>query len=125
MERQTEQLEQEARDTRARLTRSLAELRLQSTPGEVVDQITEYLREGPAADFLRNLAREMRENPIPLLLIATGIGWLAIASSRRPRSVTVLDPGAQITAGEMHSAIAVPGERWPEQRTEELAAQGA
>jgi hypothetical protein len=125
MERQTEQLEQEARDTRARLARSLAELRLQSTPGEVVDQITEYLREGPAADFLRNLAREMRENPIPLLLIATGIGWLAIASSRRPRSVTVLDPGAQITAAEMRPAVAAPGERWPEQRTEELAPQGA
>jgi hypothetical protein len=125
MERQTEQLEREARETRARLAGALTELRLRLTPGEVVDQVADYVREGPAADFLHNLAREMRENPIPLLLIATGIGWLAIASARRPCTVSVLDPGAQITAAEMHRPFATPGERWPEQRTEELAPQGA
>ena len=27
----------------------------------------DYAREGPAAEFLRNLAREIRENPVPLL----------------------------------------------------------
>ena len=125
MRRQTEQFEREAKETRARLAAALAELRLRLTPGQVVDQVADYVREGPTADFLRNLAREIRENPIPLLLIVTGIGWLAIASARRPRILTVLDRGAQITATEMRPPVATPDERWPGQQTEELAPQGA
>ena len=39
------------------------------TPGQVIDQVIDYAREGPAAEFGRNLAREVRENPLPLVLI--------------------------------------------------------
>src|SRR5947208_16581231 len=35
----------------------------------------------------RNLAREVRENPLPLVLIGIGIAWLMVASSRSSRAV--------------------------------------
>ena len=35
----------------------------------MIDQLIDYAREGPAAEFGRNLAREIRENPLPLVLI--------------------------------------------------------
>src|SRR5246127_3251496 len=54
------------------------------TPGRVVDQVVDYTRDGPAAEFLRNLKREVRENPMPLVLI--GIAWLMLASSRTSRA---------------------------------------
>src|SRR5438552_1879649 len=80
---QSEQLEQEADKTRAQLSATLEELRAKITPGQVVD----YAREGPAAEFLTNLRREIRENPLPLVLIGIGIAWLMVASSRSARGM--------------------------------------
>ena len=86
MESQSEQLEQEAEVTRWRLSQTLEELRGRMTPGQAVDQLLDYTRNGPAGEFLRNLGREVRENPMPLVLIGIGIAWLMIASSRTSRA---------------------------------------
>jgi len=83
MGRQSEKLEREAEGVRSELAGSLAELRSRLTPGQIVDQFTDYAREGPAAEFLNNLAREIRVNPMPVLLIAIGIAWLVLATNRQ------------------------------------------
>ena len=83
---QSEQLERKAHQPRARLTETLKELRAGLTPGQVVDQLADYAREGPAAEFFRNLARQIWENPLPLTLIGAGIAWLIIASSQSSRA---------------------------------------
>jgi|ERR1700730_7988664 hypothetical protein len=83
---QSEQLERKVHQARARLTETLEELRAGMTPGQVVDQFADYARKGPAAEFFRNLAREMRQNPLPLMLIGAGIAWLIIASSQPSRA---------------------------------------
>jgi len=83
---QSEQLERKAHQVRARLTERLEELRAGMTPGQVVDQLADYAREGPAAEFFRNLARQIWENPLPLTLIGAGIAWLIIASSQSSRA---------------------------------------
>ena len=83
---QSEQLERKAQQARARLTETLKELRAGLTPGQVVDQLADYAREGPAAEFFRNLARQIWENPLPLTLIGAGIAWLIIASSQSSRA---------------------------------------
>jgi Domain of unknown function (DUF892)/Protein of unknown function (DUF3618) len=87
MASQSEKLEQEAGRTRARLTEALDALRARTTPGQVINQLIDYAREGPGAEFGRNLAREVRENPLPLVLIGIGIAWLMVASSRSSRAV--------------------------------------
>ena len=82
MESQSEQFEREAEETRWQLAGTFEELRDRMTPGRVVDQVVGYTRDGPAAEFLHNLKREVRENPMPLVLIGIGIAWLMLASSR-------------------------------------------
>src|ERR1700747_1599218 len=86
MESQSEQFEREAEETRWRLAGTLEELRDRMTPGRVVDQVVDYTRDGPAAELLRNLGREVRENPMPLVLIGIGCAWLMLASSRTSRA---------------------------------------
>jgi hypothetical protein len=83
---QSEQLERKAHQVRARLPETLEELRAGMTPGQVVDQFAHYAREGPAAEFLRNFAREIRENPLTLTLIGAGVAWLIIASNQSSRA---------------------------------------
>jgi hypothetical protein len=64
METQSEQLERKAQ-VRTRLTETLEELRAGMTPGQVVE-LADYARESLTAEFFRNLAREIRANPLPL-----------------------------------------------------------
>jgi hypothetical protein len=86
MTSQSEQIEREAEETRWQLAGTLEELRDRMTPGRVVDQLVDYTRDGPAAEFLRNLGRGVRENPMPLVLIGIGIAWFMLASSRTSRA---------------------------------------
>jgi len=121
MARQTEQLEREAEETRRQLAGALGELRTRLSPGQVVDQAVDYAREGSAADFLRNLAREVRENPIPVLLIATGVLWLFVASSRSQPIMSALERDIGMTRPtDIASVAAAPVEKSSE-RTRELA----
>jgi hypothetical protein len=87
MTSQSEQLEQEADQTRAELSATLEELRARITPGQIIDRAVAYASEGPAAEFLSNIGREIRENPLPLVLIGIGITWLMVASRRSSRAV--------------------------------------
>ena len=57
------------------------------TPGRVVDQVLDYTRGSPAAEFLHNLGREVRENPMPLVVVGIGILWLMLATDRKSRAV--------------------------------------
>jgi hypothetical protein len=80
METKSEQFEEQARRARARLSETAEALRTRMTTGEVVDQFADYARQGPPAQFFRNLTREAVENPLPLTLIGIGVAWLIIAS---------------------------------------------
>jgi Protein of unknown function (DUF3618) len=124
MKGQSDQLERESEGTRTRLGEILDELRLRLTPGQVVDQFADYAREGPAADFLRNLSREIRENPLPLLLIAAGIGWLAFATSRRPQMSAAGRDLEMRSAVEIDPRTAAVLEEAPEQDVRELGPVG-
>lgn len=86
MESQSERLEREAEEIRWQLSGTLEELRGRMTPGKVVDQVIDYTRDGPAGEFLRNLGREVRQNPMPIVLIGIGIAWLMAASNRTSRA---------------------------------------
>ena len=86
MESQSARLEREVEETRWQLTGTLEELRGRTTPGQVVDQVIDYTRDSPAAEFFRNMGREVRQNPLPLVLIGIGIGWLLLASNRTSRA---------------------------------------
>jgi hypothetical protein len=86
MESQSARLEREVEQTRWQLSGTLEELRGRMTPGRVVDQVIDYTRDSPAGDFFSNLGREVRENPLPLVVIGVGIAWLLLASNRTSRA---------------------------------------
>jgi hypothetical protein len=86
MESQSARLEREAEVTLWQLSGTLDELRGRMTPGRVVDQVLDYTRGSPAAEFLHNLGREVRENPMPLVVVGIGILWLVLATNRTTRA---------------------------------------
>jgi hypothetical protein len=87
MPSECERLEREVGAARRQLQATLEELRVRVTPAAVLDGVFEYGRDGRLGEFLRNFGREVRENPLPLILIGIGAAWLFFAASRTARSV--------------------------------------
>lgn len=74
----TEQLEREAERTRRELADTLEQLRARITPGQVLDQAVDYVRDS-GGEFLHNLKRQAVDNPLPVTLIGAGMAWLMTA----------------------------------------------
>jgi hypothetical protein len=125
MEPQSEQLKREAEETRWQMSATLDELRARMTPGRVVDQLIDYTPDGPAAEFLRNLGREARENPMPLALIGIGVAWLIVASNRTSRAMvsSAADAVASKSAaiGSATSAAVITTGEWGDQTVASVA----
>ena len=68
-------------------------------------------RETPVADFIRNLVRDVRENPVPLLVIFAGIAWAAIASALVQRSAMARERMTTRTAALEARPAKAPVER--------------
>jgi ElaB/YqjD/DUF883 family membrane-anchored ribosome-binding protein len=77
-----DRLERETETTRTRVAELLDELRGRVSPGELVDQIVESIGDGAAGDFVRTLGAQIRDNPLPCLMIGAGVAWLVTADYR-------------------------------------------
>ncbi|WP_162917267.1 DUF3618 domain-containing protein [Dongia deserti] len=78
---ETARLEREAEETRAQLEQTLGELRARMSPGQLLDQATNYFRNNSGRAYLGNLRDEVVHNPVPVALIGAGIAWLAISGT--------------------------------------------
>jgi hypothetical protein len=81
MATETERLERETEQTRAQLEQTLGELRARMSPGQLLDQASDYFRHSSGRAYLHNLRDEVVHNPVPITLIGAGIAWLAISSA--------------------------------------------
>jgi ElaB/YqjD/DUF883 family membrane-anchored ribosome-binding protein len=125
MESQSARFEREAEEACRQLSATLEELRSRMTAGRVVDQVIDYTRGSPAAEFLRNLGREVRENPMPLIVVGIGILWLLLATNRTSRAV-IASAADQMTAkaediGAATSAAMTRTSEWGQQMAARLS----
>jgi ElaB/YqjD/DUF883 family membrane-anchored ribosome-binding protein len=90
--KETARLEHEAEETRARLEQTLGELRARMSPGQLMDQATDYFRHNSGRAFASNLRDEVVHNPVPVALIGAGIAWLALSGAM----------GRRRNGGKMH-----------------------
>jgi hypothetical protein len=76
-------IEKDVERTRAHVSGTLDALRDKLAPSHVVDEfverVTEFARGSGGATFARNLGGAVRDNPLPILLIGAGVGWLMLS----------------------------------------------
>ena len=83
-DRTPEQIEREIEQTRRNTAATLAAIEDRLAPGRLMDEAWNYLRtSGQGQSFVSNLSTTVRDNPIPVALLAISLTWLAIASSRK------------------------------------------
>lgn len=88
-QRASREMQADAEETRAEIGRTVDEIETRVSPSHIVDQVLWHLRSGGgravadgAGEFTSNLVRTIRDNPVPSLLIGTGLAWFAVASMR-------------------------------------------
>ena len=81
------ELEYEIEARRASIERKVDELANRLSPGQLLDEALRFTRNGPAADFTRNMGRSVVNNPIPVALMAASMAWLAA----RPEGIHAAD----------------------------------
>jgi hypothetical protein len=79
----THEIEADLERTRRHLDETLFRLKEQLSPGQLVDQAVGLMRERRGDAYLRRLGETVRDNPIPVMLLAVSLAWLMVASSRR------------------------------------------
>ena len=81
----TRDLESQAKTERSQIAATLDELRGRMSTGQLVDQALSYARGHGGAEFMRTLGNEVKTNPLPIALLAVGLGWLMVGQ-RRPEA---------------------------------------
>lgn len=77
-DRTTSELEHDAEMARARVADTAESIRSRITPGQLIDEFTGLFSGGDGAAALGNLKAQVRDNPLPLTLIGTGLAWLML-----------------------------------------------
>jgi hypothetical protein len=82
MSETTDNLERDVESTRAELDRALDELRSKASVDNLTEEAMDYLRKGGGMDIATAVWRQARDHPLPLVMIATGLVWLAASQGR-------------------------------------------
>jgi hypothetical protein len=78
----SEQLERQSERSRAEVEQTLRELKARLTPGQLVDEVLCYAKDG-GAHFMSNLGKQAAANPLPVTLIGAGLAWLLFGDKSR------------------------------------------
>lgn len=77
MSTETDKIEHDIETSRTRLNDTIEQLGGKLSPGQMLDEAMGLLK-GQTGEFAVNLGRQVKENPLPLLLIAAGVGVMAM-----------------------------------------------
>ena len=80
-----QEVQREVQRSRAEVEETLEAIQERLSPGQVFEQVVDYMRSSNGSDFLRNLGTMVRDNPVPVALVGTGLVWLMLSSSRSGR----------------------------------------
>jgi hypothetical protein len=82
----TDEVQREVRASRAEVEQTLGAIQDRLSPGQLFDQAVAYLGSSRGNEFLRNFGATVRDNPVPVALLGTGLAWLMLAKPRPVRS---------------------------------------
>jgi hypothetical protein len=87
-DRTTAELEHDAEMARARVADTAESIRNRMTPGQLIDEFSGLFSGGDGAAALGNLKAQVRDNPLPLTLIGTGLAWLMLGNAPATNSTS-------------------------------------
>lgn len=81
--RRPDEIESDIARKRAEVSSTIDAIQRKLTPGELMEEAMQMLRQGNAREFTDNLGRSVRDNPMPVVLIGVGLAWMMLGANRR------------------------------------------
>lgn len=78
--RRPEEIQAEIARTRREMDGTLSAIENRLSPGQLYDQGIAYLKDNGGTEFLQNLTRQAKSNPMPVALAGISLAWLMAAS---------------------------------------------
>jgi hypothetical protein len=75
-------IEAELDQSRAAMSNTLDALQHKLTPGALIDEASNYIRNSGGGEFASNLKATITQNPVPVALVGMGLAWLALSGRR-------------------------------------------
>ena len=82
--RRPEEILAEIHRTRDEMDHTLQAIEHRLTPGQLVDQGLDYLKNSGAREYVNNLSSSVKTHPLPATLTGIGIAWLMAVGNKRP-----------------------------------------
>jgi ElaB/YqjD/DUF883 family membrane-anchored ribosome-binding protein len=91
-DRNPAEIEREIDGDRRRIEEKLDAIQERLSPGQMVDELLGYVKGSGGADFVNNLGRSVKNNPMPVALMGVSLAWMMAnqampASSERDNSM--------------------------------------
>jgi hypothetical protein len=101
--RRPDEILAEIEHTRHEMDSTLSAIEQRLTPGQLMDQGLDYLKNSGANEFVDNLGGQVKTNPLPVALVGIGLAWLMAGGRGQPSygSYQSSGPGIGERAGEM------------------------
>lgn len=74
------ELERDAERVRAQIADTAEQLKDKMSPGQLIDEVMDYFKDGDTSQMLGNLKHQVRDNPLALALVGSGLAWLMAGS---------------------------------------------
>jgi ElaB/YqjD/DUF883 family membrane-anchored ribosome-binding protein len=74
------ELERDAERVRAQIADTAEQLKSKMSPGQLIDEVMDYFKDGDTSQMIGNLKHQVRDNPLALALVGSGLAWLMAGS---------------------------------------------
>lgn len=95
-DRTASDIQRDVERTRSELDQTLIAIEHRFSRGQLIEQGMNYLRQSGAREYMLNLSRSVRQDPLPLALVGVSLAWLMVSNGRGP----VREPGVDSTSGD-------------------------
>jgi hypothetical protein len=102
---ETDRIERELAETRARMDNRLGELQEKMSPAQLVNDAFVYVQGGDGADFTANLISRAKANPLPAALVGVGLAWLMASKHTRSSSERAVNSDLHIRLNDVERHV--------------------
>jgi hypothetical protein len=99
------ELQREIDADRARIEEQLHAIEKRLSPGQLIDELIDYTKHSGGAEYVGNLGKAMKSNPIPVALIGISLAWLMAKTPQQSAD----DASDRVDSTEEYPLAAVTG----------------
>ncbi|MDO3434597.1 DUF3618 domain-containing protein [Rhizobium sp. CBN3] len=89
MEKTSAELQREIDQDRRRIGDRIDAIQERMSPGQLIDEVIAYAKGSGGAEYVSNLGRALKENPLPVALMGVSLAWLMAKGSPSPGDTAI------------------------------------